>query len=247
MTILFQLIPFALILLVFTLFFRKREQPLKPKKSKISLNRLVRTRMLYIIYAGVLTVAMAAYYILPISADGVGIAVFEEESLSYYENLYEPAQQNRFDDISPEFLAEQKQYDFSGDKLMIPTPMYGSSYGDTLFAITKDEEVDGEILLDMYETPVVLNGYDITDAINRAEVKITYDSVHVETPVGSDRLKFNQFNPPAPAQQFLEGERADLASGFSFAYGIHVIHLRVPAHVDVQYAPEANVVEFIAQ
>ncbi|WP_404407446.1 hypothetical protein [Jeotgalibacillus malaysiensis] len=246
MTFLVQIVPIALMLIILTLFFKRREQ-LKPKKPRKSLSRLLRTRMLYFIYAGVLLLAMAAYYILPEPAEGVGKAVPEEESLNYYVDLYDPAQQNRFDEIDPEFLVEQKQYDFSGDRLNIPAPMYGSSYGDTLFAVTKDEEVDGEVLIDMYETPVVLNGFDITDAINRAEVKIAYDTLNVETPVGSDRLKFNQFNPPAPAQQFLKGERADLASGFSFAYGIHVIHLRVPAHIEIEYAPEANVVEFTAQ
>ncbi|MDZ5713257.1 hypothetical protein [Jeotgalibacillus haloalkalitolerans] len=246
MMFLVQILPIALVLLIFTLFWRRREQQLKPKKQRIFTGKLLRTRLIYIIYSGVLLVAMAAYYILPVSADDTN-AMSEAEPSDYYFDLYGPAQQNRFDDIAPEFLVEQKQYDFSMDRLIIPAPGYGSSYGDVLIAVTKDEEVDREILIDIYETPVVLNGYDITETIKRAEVSIAAGTVNVENSFHTNRLQFNQFNPPVAAQQFMKGERADLASGLNYSSGMSVIHLRVPAHIEIQSDPEAEVIEFKAQ
>ncbi|TFE02066.1 hypothetical protein [Jeotgalibacillus salarius] len=235
MMVFVQILPLALIVLIISLYLKSRNKNLsvKPRKPRRKM-----VRMIFTVYASVLFISMMLYYILPVSADDTLSQRAEE-----YEGwkVHEKATQNKFDEIDPEFLAEQKEFDYSLTSLVFPESYYEN--GDPVFVVTIDEKLSNQILMDVYKTPFTLNGLDITDEVKRPEVSITNNLVEVSNVYEQNDLYYIQFTPSIAVEQFLSEERQNLSSGFSYSYGVTVVHLRVPKEVAII----GDVLQFQAQ
>ncbi|MBM7579560.1 hypothetical protein [Jeotgalibacillus terrae] len=228
MMILAQLIPLALIILIITLFLKTKNNSISVKQKK---PRRKIVRPIFIGYTALLVISMAVYYILP--ASGEEFPEPDAEIISENEGweVHEKAMQNRFDEIDPAYLEEQKTVEFPYTSLVLPEGLM--EYGDPLIVVTIDGQLKDQIQMEVYKTPFTLSGIDITDEIVRPDVSFSNNLLTISNVYGQNNLNYVEYNPSLTVQPFLGEEREGLSSGFHYSYGVQVIHLRVPENVEI--------------
>ncbi|MFB1082894.1 hypothetical protein [Jeotgalibacillus sp. JSM ZJ347] len=229
MMVLLQILPIALMLLIAFSFLilRNKKIAVKPKKPRRKM-----VREIFIGYTAVLILSMAAYYVLPVSGEEVS-QVSDPQRVSQDEgwSIHEKATQNRFDEIDPAYLIEQKEFEYSKLTLVMPDNL--SERGDPEIIVTVDGALDDQILMDVYKTPFTLNGVDITDEVVRPDVTIKSNMVSISNVYGQNDLHYIQFNPSFVTEQFFNDEQRNRYGGFGYSYGVQVVHLYVPEDVTI--------------
>lgn len=243
MTAIIQLLPIVLLILMIFLFLKSKNKNV-PEKSKRKRPQRKVARIIFLSYAVLLVLAMVTYYVLPATSKELPAGANQEEvSDQPGWEIYEKATQNRFNDIDPAYLEEQKVFEYKYTSLVLPDNL--PDRGDFLIVATIDNQLSEEIKMDIYKTPFSVNGVDITDEIVRPSVTIQNNQLFISDVYGQNDLHYIQYLPSMIVQQFNSDEENNEGFGFgtNYSYGVQVIHLYVPEDVAII----GEVRKFIAQ
>ncbi|MFD2630555.1 hypothetical protein [Oceanobacillus kapialis] len=187
-------------------------------------------------------------YVSILIACGIILAIvqpFEERLASSGEekpsspSLYSYMDEGNPEDIDEAFVREGWDFTYSGEELHII-----SSPSEELMAPIYVEKVAGmgdAVEVIYYETPLYMDGEDMSEYINPPAVTLSGDGLHIISPDGYEEVELNTFKDPFPFNQFTGRTFMGSENESTVQHGENVVLIRVGEDQTLDLNPDSYI------
>lgn len=209
-------------------------------KSALREKRYINGKRVYWIvggYVAVLLIAMGVFFIVPMASKSIPSGTVDRENTP---NLYIFEQTGKSIDTLSDFMVDQQAFTHQHDELQINWQIAGDSYFHypVLIERTNDDQV--EVMI--YQTPIIIDGMDITKYVDQVEVKRSSDTLKI-IPKKVD-LSIASFQTGFPFRQFDKDREPWFEEDDQL--GAQLLYFRIPDDIQLHVEEEIEV-EYVGE
>lgn len=196
-----------------------------------------KVKSIFLIYFGVLVLAMAVYIFLPkdyyyFEMDGqyyeVDQANLETEYGDDYFSFYEVVAEDKIDEIEDVYIEETWEFDYEDDTLTVR----GSDYFPISTFVEEKEVDDDKIEITLYRTKATVEGIDISDQIKLPKLSLKENQLFF-TPPERLEMSFYRLDKEAVITQFTGNPWYDFNHRISKT-GAQMLYIKVPKDLKIE-------------
>ncbi|TFE02456.1 hypothetical protein [Jeotgalibacillus sp. R-1-5s-1] len=230
------LLPVIMIGLILV-FFMTRNKSFRRQTSRIPLKYMLSA------YVGILLLSLVTYYMIGQSEEVAGREIessVESEDFDLHQKIFN----RQFDEIDDKYYFGQEKIGLDSDELSIRFADQNMDTYSYNIVVTKDPDVKGEIIIDYYRVPFSINGIDISEEFEAADMRYDNGEIIVNNLTRDYvNLEFAEFQMPIPGSQFSD-DRSNRDWNFNFQSGGDFYHIQIPENTQLNYDPNVPIYEF---
>ncbi|SFJ75018.1 hypothetical protein SAMN04487936_10436 [Halobacillus dabanensis] len=222
--IMIAFIPILMLLAIVTML-----TVLNNKSVKIGLGRGKTGKWMLIGYGGLLLLATTTFFLLPFEKTELEAKQDDEAWEKKANEFYEAVHGGNLEQLSDKWLKKEWSFSYDKEKLFINAPSNDVN-GVNIF-VERTQELQDSIDVSYYQTPIVVNGYEVEKAY--------HPDVNMETtalvvyPGTTHHLQYKMFGTEFPFNQFSE-EGAHWADSTVSHWNGAALYIRIPARIDLE-------------
>ncbi|MBP1950170.1 hypothetical protein [Virgibacillus litoralis] len=224
MNIIASLIPIIILLVVvvsvFLVVFKVKRIPMKTNKYSY----VNRVKLMFGGYMALLIISVGIFYMLPIDSDAVteGADIVKEES------LYNRAENGMIETVDRSYRKQTWEFTIEGNEINLRAPNNRMS-----IYVEVKKEMNNKVKTAFYQSPVVIDGIDLTDRMNVPHITFSSDNMTVTEPK-SVEIKYTAFKESFVTRQ-VTGER--WIGDRSLGLNEQLLYIQIPYDIDLNYDP----------
>lgn len=215
--------------LVLLVVFRVKRMPKKTNKYSY----VKRVQWMFGAYMALLLVSVGVFYMLPIESN---IVAEETDKLEKEEYLYSKAGKGKIETVDRSYIKQSWEFTVEGNELEFKVPNNEMS-----IFVEVNDELANTVKAEYYQAPVVIDGIDFTDRMNKPQITFSSGSMTVFEPERLE-VKYAAFKESFVTRQFTgEGWMGD-RTGLSQ----QLLYIQIPENVKLDYGPHVFV-EYVGE
>lgn len=199
------------------------------KGSKIGLGRGKAGKWMLIGYTVLLLLSTVTFFLLPFENTELEAKQNDEDWEQKSNEFYDSIHEGNLDQLTEEWLMKEWSFPYEQEKLFINAPSNDVN-GVNIF-VERTAELKNSIEVMYYQTPIVINGYEVEKGYHPAVNMET--TAMVIYPGTTHHLEYKMFGTEFPFNQF-SGEGDRWGESTVSHWNGSALYIRVPDRIDIQ-------------